>query len=62
MDDQGTKVKIGIIAFSTTVMLFMFYKIAINGSDALGFGDFLIALLLGSVIGGAAFGVAMMKK
>ena len=30
--------------------------------DALGFGDFLVALLLGSVVGGAAFAVAMMKK
>jgi hypothetical protein len=62
MDDQSFQIKIGVIAFCTTVMLFMFYKVAANGSDALGFGDFFIAILLGSVIGGAAFAVAMMKK
>jgi hypothetical protein len=62
MDDQKNQVYVGVIAFSLTVMLYMFYKVAANGSDALGFGDFLVALLLGSVIGGAAFAVAMMKK
>jgi hypothetical protein len=62
MNDQSIQIKIGVIAFSTTVMLFMFYKVAANGSDGLGFGDFVVAFLLASVIGGAAFAVAMMKK
>ena len=62
MDDQKNQVYIGVIGFSITVMLYMFYKVATNGSDGLGFGDFIVALLLGSVVGGAAFGVAMVKK
>jgi hypothetical protein len=62
MDDQKNRILVGVIAFNIVVMLYMGYRIAANGSDGLGFGDFFVAFLLASIVGGAAFAVAMMKK
>lgn len=62
MDDQKNQIYAGVIAFCVVVMLYMIYKSMSNGLDGLGFGDFVVAFLLASVVGGAAFAVAMMKK
>ena len=62
MDDQKNKIYAGVIAFCVVVMLYMIYKSMSNGLDGLGFGDFVVAFLVASVVGGAAFAVAMMKK
>ncbi len=62
MDDQKNKILFAVIAFNIVVMVYMVYRIVASGSNGLSFLDFVVAIVLGSLVGGGAFAVASMKK
>ena len=62
MDDQKNKILIAVIAFNIAIMVYLGYQSMANGLDNVSFVQFVVAFLLASVAGGAAFAVASALK
>ncbi len=62
-EDVKRRLMFGLIAFNVIVVLGMIGFVVLRGGmGGLGFGDFVLTILAGLVVGGATFGAATAMK